>query len=195
MPLESAALSVVGLSGSLAEASSTRRALLVALDGARTAGARVELLDLRDFRLPFAGSDWTPDEFPDALRLNETLRAASAILWATPEYHGSFSGVLKNALDLGGFDEYGGKMIGLIGVAGGQIGAINALSHMRTVARQLHAWVLPHQVSVARAHAAFDAEGKLRDAKLQASLTQLGRDAVHFARLHQTPVPAPVERG
>jgi len=175
---------VVGLCGSLSENSSTRKSLSVALEGARAEGASTELVDLRFYSLPFAGSGWSPDQFPDVARLNGLVRAADAVIWATPEYHGSYSGVLKNALDLGGFEEYQGKMIALVGAAGGSIGAINALGHLRTVARQLHAWVLPAQVSVARSSHAFGDSGEIIDAKLKASLRQLGAELALFAKLH-----------
>ena len=175
---------VIGICGSLTENSSTRKSLQVALRGASNEGASTELVDLRDYVLPFAGSGWSPETYPDVARLNGLVRAADAIIWATPEYHGSFSGVLKNALDLGGFEEYQGKMIALVGAAGGSIGAINALGHLRTVARQLHAWVLPAQVSVARSSHAFDTSGELIDAKLKQSLLQLGAELALFAKLH-----------
>ena len=90
---------------------------------ARTKRAqRPKLIDLRDYRLTFAdGEDENPESVPeDVLRLRREVGSAHGILLGTPEYHGSLSGVLKNALDLMGFDEFEGKMIGLIGVSGGQ---------------------------------------------------------------------------
>lgn len=167
------------------EHSSTRQALVLALQAAEKAGASTQLLDLRDFRLPFAESGYTAEEFPDVARFNGIVRESDGLIWATPEYHGSFSGVLKNALDLGYFAEYEGKVVALLGTAGGQIGAINALSHLRGVARHLHAWVLPHQVSIARASSAFDEKGQLIDETLGASVEQLGREVVKWARMHR----------
>lgn len=177
-------VSVLALCGSMGANSSTRRALEVALEGAREVGAQTTLVDLHDYDLPFAGLKVDPERYPDVARLSAQVRAAHGVLWGTPEYHGSYSGVLKNALDLMGFDEFQGKMIGLVGVAGGSIGAINALSHLRTVGRQLHAWVLPQQASIGRAHQAFDADGKLKDAELEARLKEVGRSVARFARLH-----------
>ena len=176
---------VAGICGSLSTDSSTRRALQIALGGAAGGGALTTLVDLRDLKLPFAGTDWTAQEFPDVARFNGIVRAADALIWATPEYHGSFTGALKNALDLG-YEEYEGKMVALIGVAGGAIGAINALSHLRTVARQLHAWVLPRQVSIASAGKAFDEQGQLLDTTLQKALEALGTEVAKYARLHAT---------
>lgn len=176
---------MLALCGSVTKDSSTRRALEIALQGARQAGAQTRLVDLRDYHLPFAGLQGD-GEFPDVTRLRNECQDAQAIIWGTPEYHGSYSGVLKNALDLMGFDEFQGKMIGLVGVAGGSTGAINALNHLRTVGRQLHAWVLPQQVSIARAHKAFDAEGRLNDADVQKRLLEMGREVARFALLHST---------
>ncbi len=175
---------VVGLCGSLGHSSVTRRALQVALLGARGAGARTELIDLREWQLPFCGSEFTSVESADVARLQSVVQGAQGLIWATPEYHGSFSGVLKNALDLLSIEDFQGKMVGLLGVAAGSIGAINALSHLRTVGRQLHAWVLPQQVSVASSYGAFNEDGSLKSADVDKRLREMGRDVARFAFLH-----------
>lgn len=182
MPIEMNRISVVALCGSLAENSSTRRALQIALEGVGESGARGQMIDLRAFHLPFSGQ--ATDEFPDVVRLSSLVRGAQGVIWGTPEYHGSYSGVLKNALDLMGFDEFQGKMIGLVGTAGGSIGAINALGHLRDVGRQLHAWVLPSQVSIASAYKAFDEAGRPRNADDEKRLLDLGRELARFAYMH-----------
>lgn len=181
---------VAGLCGSMGAKSSTRDTLKIALRGATEAGAQAVLLDLRDYHLPFAGQSRDGAEFPDVARLAGQLRAAHAIIWATPEYHGSYSGVLKNALDLMGFDEFEGKMIGLIGVAGGALGATHALDHLRAVGRQLHAWVLPQQASIARAWDAFTPAGELKDKEIEARLKEIGHEVARFAFLHSTTAEA-----
>lgn len=176
---------IIGVCGHMREDSATQRALVLCLEAAQQAGANTQLLELRNFVLPFAESGYKAEEFPDVTRFNSIMRASDGLIWATPEYHGSFSGVLKNALDLGYFNEYEGKVVALLGTAGGQIGAINALSHLRGVARHLHAWVLPHQVSIARSSSAFDEQGRLLDEKLAASVEQLGHEIVKWARMHR----------
>lgn len=182
---------VVGVSGAMVGAS-TRRTLQVALDGAAAHGARTEIMDLSTLRLPFAGSSWTAEEYPDVALFNDAMRRADALIWATPEYHGSFTGALKNALDLGSFEEYEGKMIALVGVAGGSMGALGALGHLRSVARQLHAWVLPQQVSVASSGSAFTPEGSLVDESLQGRLLKMGQEVARYARLHAVGVEPPL---
>jgi FMN reductase len=184
----------VGICGSLNPDSGTRRVLSLALAAAQNAGATTQLLDLRTFHLPFAESGFNEADYPDVARFNQLVRESDGLIWATPEYHGSFSGVLKNALDLGSFPEYQGKVVALLGVAAGQIGAINALTHLRTVGRQLHTWVLPAQVSVARAYAAFDEDGQLRDEKLAASVEDLGSELTKWARMHRLAKEAELEK-
>ena len=65
------------------------------------------------------------------VNLRRTVQGAHSIIWGTPEYHGGPSGVLKNALDLMGFDEFQGKVVGLVGTSGGEMGATNALNSPR----------------------------------------------------------------
>jgi FMN reductase len=137
-------LRIVGICGSLRQGSYTRLALEVALRGAEEVGARTQLLDLRDYDLPMCDGRRDHSSYPEGIfRLRKEVQSAQGIILGTPVYHGSFSGVLKNTLDLMGFREFEGKMIGLVGVSGGRIGAVGALSTLRTIGRTLHAWVIP----------------------------------------------------
>ena len=106
------------------------------------------------------------------------------MILGTPEYHGSYSGVLKNALDLMGFEEFEGKMIGLVGVSAGALGANNAISTLRSVGRSLHAWVVPDQVSIPLADAVF-ADGKI-EAETETRLLNLGSQVARFSFLHSS---------
>lgn len=176
---------VVALCGSLRQNSHTRKALRLALAGAAELGAETRLLDLRDYDLVFCDGDTEDEDLPEGVqRLKREVQAAHGILLGTPEYHGGYSGVLKNALDLMGFAEFEGKMIGLLGVSGGSMGAVNALTSLRAVGRALHAWVLPEEVSIPRAGQQFDAEGNLKDPQLAERVRELGRQVARFAFLH-----------
>jgi len=109
---------IVAICGSLRPGSYTRMALQVALRGARETGAEATLIDLRDYQLAFCDGKEDDKEYPkDVFRLREEVKSAHGLILGTPEYHGGVSGVLKNALDLMGFEELEGKMIGLIGVS------------------------------------------------------------------------------
>src|SRR5688572_6125630 len=110
---------IVGICGSIRPGSFTRMALATALAGVAANGGATRLIDLRDYNLPFVTAPDGPEQLlPDVQRLRADVKAADGIILATPEYHGSFSGVLKNAMDLMGFEEFEGKMLGLVGEIG-----------------------------------------------------------------------------
>ncbi|MHA2366977.1 MAG: NADPH-dependent FMN reductase [Candidatus Hodarchaeales archaeon] len=176
---------VIGICGSLREKSYTRMTLKIALEGAKSVGASTKLIDLRDFNLVFC--DGRESRYPeDVLTLRQEVKKAHGIIIGSPEYHGSYSGVLKNALDLMGFKEFQSKMIGLIGVAGGSIGALNALNGLRGIGRQLRAWVIPEQVSIPQAWKQFDNNGHLIDSNLEERVKHVGRQVTRFSYLHNS---------
>ena len=178
-------LRVVGICGSLRPGSFTRTAMKIALRGAEEAGARTQLIDLRDYSLIFCDGKEDESRYPeDVFKLRKEVQQAKGIILGTPEYHGSFSGVLKNALDLMGFDEFEGKMIGLVGVSGGPMGAFTGLTDLRSVGRALHAWVIPEQASIPEAWKVFDAAGNINDRNLEQRLLEVGRQVARFACLH-----------
>jgi FMN reductase len=178
---------IAGLCGSLREGSYTRLALQVALQGAAETGAQTRLIDLGDYDLIFCDGRRDESTLPDdVLRLRSDMGLAQGIILGTPVYHGSFSGVLKNALDLMGFREFEGKMVGLVGVSGGRTGAVNALTGLRAIGRVLHAWVIPEEVSIPEAWRAFDALDKIKDQELEERLREVGRQVARFAYLHSS---------
>lgn len=179
-------IQVAALCGSLRPNSFTAAALRIALEGAAQFGARTEFIDLRDFHLPFhEGVTGSQDSNPDVIRLKRLASASDALILGTPEYHGGFSGVLKNALDFLTFEEIEGKMIGLVGVAGGAMGAFDALNGLRSVGRALHAWVLPEQVAIPEVFSVFNTEGQIINVDIEQRLRSLGISAARFAHLHK----------
>lgn len=174
---------VVALCGSLRQGSYTRQALSIALQGATLEGADTRLLELREYELVFFGMVDEEQYPPDVFRLREDIKAAQGIILGSPEYHGGLSGVLKNALDLMTFDELEGKVIGLVGVSGGSMGALNALNSLRTIGRNLHAWVLPQQVSIPEAHKYFDNAGQINSPEIRDRLLEVGKMVAQFAKL------------
>ena len=170
---------VVAISGSRRQGSYTHRALQEALSGVEEAGGTAELLDLAAVDLPPLNPDI--DDVSGGEAVARRIREADAIILGTPMYHGSYSGVLKNALDYCGFDEFENKTVGLLAVSGGPFPLI-ALDHLRSVCRALNAWVLPYQAAVPRAHAAFDADSFTDDA-LRERVRTLGERVVEYARI------------
>jgi FMN reductase len=172
---------IVGIGGSLRSQSYSQIALKLAAQRVEALGAEVEILDLRQMQLPFCdGGDNYPD-YPDVQKLRDAVRSADGLILATPEYHGSVSGVLKNALDLMGFEELSDKVTGLISVLGGQSNS-NALNDLRVIMRWVHAWVIPEQVAIGQAWKAFSGEGKLLDEQLSKRLDQFAQSLVENTR-------------
>ena len=176
---------VVGICGSIRSGSYTRLAVQIALQGAQEVGVQTRLIDLKDYHLVFCDGKEDESTFPeDVFKLRREVSQAGGIILGTPEYHGGVSGVLKNALDLMGFDEIEGKMIGLVGVSGGELGAVHALNSLRAVGRALHAWVIPEQASIPEAWKVFDESGNLKDSDLEKRVKEVGRQVARFAYLH-----------
>ena len=182
---------VVALCGSLRDESRTRIALEEVLAASRAAGATTELVDLRAYAVPSlyaepdgsGGADWFGGSDPDALR--ETVEHADAVLLGTPNYHGSYSGALKDALDHCGRDEFAGTTVGLLETAGGAYPG-SAIDHLRTVSRTLRAWTLPTEVAIPNARETVTEDG-IDDAELADRARRLGRNLADYAGVSSYP--------
>ena len=152
---------LVALQGSVRPGSNTATALaLVADEVQKHPGVSLEIIDPTHLHLLLPGQGTTED----AKRMQQVVAAADGIILATPEYHGSFSSVMKLLIDnLGHPSKLSGKPVALLGVAAGRIGAIKALEHLRSVASHVGALVLPGPISVAGVRHVFDEEGQARD--------------------------------
>lgn len=172
---------IVGIGGSLRPDSHSQVALSLAAQRVEALGAEVEILDLRKMQLPFChgGDDYSG--YPDVERLRNAVKQADGLILATPEYHGSVSGVLKNALDLMDFEQLDSKVTGLISVLGGQPNS-NALNDLRVIMRWVHAWVIPEQIAVGQAWKAFGPDGKIVDEKLSQRFDQFAQSLVENTR-------------
>jgi FMN reductase len=187
-------LTIVGLGGSLAKISTSRAALRRALEGAEAAGARTELLDLRELDLPMYDPDHDePGEA--AARVIESCYTADGLLWSSPLYQGTISGAFKNALDwlhlLGPREPsyLHDKVIGLISAAGGTQG-LQAINTMEFSVRALRGWAVPYVAPVASAARVFDAEGRIQDQSVELQLETLGREVVRVAQRFASGEPA-----
>jgi Predicted flavoprotein len=177
----SAMVKIVGIGGSLRPSSLSLQALEIVAERLEAIGAEVEILDLRTLKLPFCNGGNEYPEYPDVERMQQTVKEADALILATPEYHGSVSGVMKNALDLMSFEHLDGKVAGFISVLGGQSNA-NALNHLRLILRWVHAWVIPEQIAIGQARNAFSNDGKILDEKLSERFDKFAQSLVENTR-------------
>lgn len=174
---------VVALCGSLRSESRTRIVLRELLGAAERAGAETRVVDLRAYELPplYGGES----EVSDAGHLREILETADSLALGTPNYHGSYAGSLKNALDYCGRDEIGGTTVGLVEVAAGDFPG-SANTHLRQVCRTLHAWTLPTAVAIPDSHSVISDEG-IEDEDLEGRTHRLGRELVAYAGMSEFP--------
>jgi FMN reductase len=178
-------LTVAGIGGSLRENSYSYLALEYAMRVLIRMGCRTRVMDLRKTNLPFCNGDKVALSVacPAVAELQSMVSSAQALVLATPEYHGSLSGVMKNTLDLLDQKHLEGKVAGLISVLGGPADS-NALNDLSRIMRSCHAWVIPHHIAIGYASTAF-VEGETRDMDLHRRFDQFARSLVQSAcQLH-----------
>lgn len=178
---QTAHIRIVTICGSVRPGNYTSKALAIVNDELRKhSGVEVIEIDLDRIALPLpgkAGRDSTTERFI------EDVEKASGIVIATPEYHGSFSSVVKLAIENLGFPSVlAGKPISLLGVANGRIGAIKALEHLRSVCSHVGAIVLPNPVSVARVQEIFDEKGNCLDTESERLVRSVGTALLDYIK-------------
>lgn len=162
------------LAGSTRAQSHNRRLAHVAADMARALGAQVTHIELADFDLPLYNADLEARGTPAAaMRLKELFHAHPAWVICSPEYNGSYTGLLKNTIDWvsspvkgdpdwgDGLKPFEGKVVGLLSASPGGLGGLRSLSHLSPLLLNLQCWLTPKQFALARASEAFDVEGRL----------------------------------
>lgn len=183
---------ILAFAGSTRRASLNDAALALAVSGARSAGAEVTHINLRDYVMPLYDDDLHREHgVPEAmLRLREKMLAANGLLIASPEYNASITPLLKNTIDWlsqsvngqSGRLPFEGKITGLMGASAGAFGTIRALPHVAYVLSQLGAIVLP-VFAVPKADQVFNADGSVADESTATKLRALGAQVVRFAAI------------
>lgn len=113
-------------------------------------GVDVDIFDLAQKplnQLDFSGTTPSVDEIKQNMeQLKEKAMEADFLILGTPNYHGSYSGILKNALDHLNMDYFKMKPVGLIGNSGGIVSS-EPLSHLRVIVRSLLGIAVPTQIA------------------------------------------------
>ncbi|HZZ81129.1 MAG TPA: NAD(P)H-dependent oxidoreductase [Gemmataceae bacterium] len=174
---------ILAFAGSARKESYNRKLIQIAVRGARSAGADVTLLELKDYPLPIMDEDLEKEGTPEnALKLKKIFVEHDGLLMSCPEYNSSITPLLKNTIDwvsrpapsepaLVGFT---GKAATLMSASPGGLGGLRGLVHVRSILGNIGVVVLPEQIAVSRAFEAFNADGSLKDAKTQAGVEKLG---------------------
>lgn len=164
-------IKILGLSGEYRSTSKSGMLVNAALSIAESKGAEVVFWDLAEKPLPLVGEEgcWN---HPHVKEFQTLLEETQAFFLASPEYHGTMSGVMKNTMDWMYDKHVGGKVFGLMSTLGGVTNA-NTLNHMRIALRWLHGWPVPEQLAIGHVKEAFDDNGNLVDQSLQERLEKL----------------------
>jgi FMN reductase len=175
---------IVGIGGTTRPGSSTEKAVRVALKACEGAsltffgGAEIAALP------PYAPEN--PERTPEALRLIEELRRADGIILGSPGYHGSVSGLVKNALD---YSEdmrddpqpyFAGRAVGCIATGAGWQGTVTTLEAMRAIVHALRGWVTPLGAAINTSTPVFDGEGVPTDERVAFQLATVGQEVMQF---------------
>lgn len=172
--------------GSIRPGNYTRMAVDIAMGAlAGRPGIGVDLIEPEKLDLPFPGSR---RETEDQVWLKDRVHSATGVILATPEYHGSFSSVMKLVIENLGFPSIlSGKPVSLLGVAGGSIGAIKSLEQLRSVCSHVGAIVLPGPVSIANVRETFSANGDLVDESVRKRIDRLVEHHLDYIDRHVCP--------
>jgi NAD(P)H-dependent FMN reductase len=192
-------LKILAFAGSARLDSYNKRLVKIAGRGAEQAGAEVTFLDLLALPMPLFNEDLEAEEgLPDTARqFKALLKGHQGFLIASPEYNGSISGLLKNAIDwasrpdpdniASAADCFRNKVVVLMATSPGGLGGLRGLVHVRSILTNLGAIVLPEQRAIPHASQAFDATGQLIDPKQQSAIRELGARVVAIATALSAP--------
>ncbi len=179
-------INVVGIGGSVDQQSQSDRVLRAVLSGAADLGADVRMFTGLDLDLPPYHTGAVP---PDAANgYMDAVRRADAVVISSPGYHGTVSGLVKNALDY--LEELrhdsrpylDGRAVGLIAVARGWQAAVSTLGTLRQVAHALRGWPTPLGLAINSSVTTFRADGSTDDEAVAASVLTQAAQLVDFAR-------------
>ena len=174
-------MKLLGISGSLREGS-FNTGLLEAAGNVMPEGVALTIIGCGD--IPLYNKDLDTDNKPEpVLQLLQAVCSADGVLFATPEYNYSFSGVLKNAIDWASRPAYAsvlaGKPAAIVSASQGPVGGARAQAHLGQVLGATLSPLLPAPpFLVATAQEKFDGKGLLIDAETGRRLARYISDFV-----------------
>jgi FMN reductase len=178
---------LVGVGGTLRAGATSERALRLALDAAVEMGCETAIFAGETINLP----PYDPLETrrtPEAKALVDALRRADGVILSSPSYHGTISGLIKNALDYTE-DLRGDKRVylsdralGIIVCADGVQAMGSTINTLRSIGHALRAWPTPFAAAVNAALKPFDASGRCQSTEVEQSLRLIAAQVVEFAQ-------------
>jgi FMN reductase len=179
---------IVGIGGTARSNSTSERAAQETLQAAERLGAKTAFFDGGFVTRMSLYSPERSHRSADEQMYVDTIRRCHGIIVATPGYHGSLSGPIKNVLDLledTARDEHpylDGRAFGCVVTAYGWQACGTTLVSLRMIAHALRAWPTPFGATLNAAVPLFNADGSCIDAKTSDQLSIVARQVVQFAR-------------
>jgi NAD(P)H-dependent FMN reductase len=174
---------IVVLSGTNRPGSNTRRIAGLAERAVAAAGAEVTLLDLHGLPPTLAEPSAYASKPEAFARFQDAILRAQGILTVTPEYNGSFPGVLKLFIDMLSFpDSLVDRPAAFIGLSAGRWGALRAVEQLETIFQYRHAHLYGRRLHIPSINDALDSRGELVDPEIGGRLEALAEGFVDFCQ-------------
>jgi len=170
---------LLGIGSSLRKNSSSNKILKMVVDKSQRYGANTSILELSKMNFPIFNPNKPKEISEDIKKINDKIINADAFILATPDYHGSMSGGMKNFLDYYWY-EFSGKIFGYI-VSSHEKG-LTVMDHMRTAIRQCYGWSLPYGISINTEYD-LDEHYNISNLKLLPRIENMSKDIVIYGKL------------
>ena len=178
---------IVGIGGTVNSGSTTEQALRLATAQADDEGADVMIFGGEYLgALPhYRGAGYNPES---GAELVEAVRQAHGVIIAAPGYHGTISGLVKNALDyledLARDDRpyLDGRAVGLIATAYGDQAKMSTLQTLRGIVHALRGWPTPMGATIRTYHGLFSPDGECLEDRVRLQLEMVGRQSLRGAQ-------------
>jgi len=180
---------ILGIGGTIRAGSTTETALICSLKAAEALGAETRLFG-GEFLAKLPIFDPRPgDPTPEQMELVEAVRRADGVIIASPGYHGSISGVVKNALDTleitakDAAPYFHGRPVGTVVTAYGWQATGSTLSALRAIIHAMRGWPTPFGAALNSTAGLFDESGACKDPKDDWALRTVSEQVVEFASM------------
>lgn len=188
-----AALKILVIPGSLRTGSLNAKLAATIAHELVQAGAEVTRISLADFPLPIYDGDLQAKSGvpKNAINLKRMMGAHQGVLIVTPEYNSSVPALVKNTIDwisrVQDPQETRGqvfrdRVFAIAAASGGRLGGTRALSALRLILTACHATVVPNQLALSFAEAAYDDKDRLKHAADSEALDAMVRQLIEFSQ-------------
>lgn len=180
-------IKILAFTGSPQQKSLNKELIKVAINHLQQQNIEVTFLDLLKYPLPIYSPDLEKAEgyHPNAMKIKDILREHHGFIISSPEYNGSVTGLLKNAIDWlsipTGGNVFKNKVAVLLSTSPGSLGGIRGLYHLRVILENLKVTTLSEKLCVPYSHKNI-VEGKLVDEKLNTKLEEILTKFTYFTK-------------